>query len=173
MLTFFRPQQLPRTTEAGLVLAPDQKEGPSSSHTATENIYTAGTLEPWGCSALLPGPVLWQWEGSARVEEGPGAAGRVRVPQIEQRITTKLGSKSHVTFTSPRWMDWTHISCFQTYKHRLIGKCPHLCKPEEKQVVGALFFLLLMNGFLSMCAQVSIMGLVSVCEAVFVCLCWD
>lgn len=54
MLTFFRPRQLPRTTEAGLVLASDQKEGPSSSHTATENIYTAGTLEPWGSPTAKP-----------------------------------------------------------------------------------------------------------------------
>lgn len=78
MLTFFRPQQLPRTTKAGLVLASDQKEGPGTSHTATENIYTAGTLEPWGRSALLQGPVLGQlgesggsgWGGGG----GPGAS---------------------------------------------------------------------------------------------------
>lgn len=53
------------------MLAPDQKEGPRCSHTATENIYTAGTLEPRGYSLLLHGHapgrrenVGGEWEGA-------------------------------------------------------------------------------------------------------------
>lgn len=116
MLTFFRPRQLPRTTEAGLVLASDQKEGPSSSHTATENIYTAGTLEPWGRPALLQGPAPGQWERGRR---GGGRGdqvllGNVWGPRMEQRIMTTMSSlvltrccpcpKSHVYLHPPGLM---------------------------------------------------------------------
>lgn len=97
MLTFFRPQQLPRTTEAGLVLASDQKEGPSSSHTATENIYTAGTLEPWGRPALLQGPALGQWEGVRRGKGGPGASGECR----RSKDGAKDNDRYELTVTHP------------------------------------------------------------------------
>ncbi|MEQ2203082.1 hypothetical protein XENOCAPTIV_024081, partial [Xenoophorus captivus] len=90
--------QLPKTTKAGLVLAPDQKEGLSSSHTATENIYTAGTLEPWGRAALLPRPVLGL-EG--RAGQGGGDQVLLGVCKSSTEVAKCNNcSKSHVVFSS-------------------------------------------------------------------------
>lgn len=148
MLTFFRPQQLPRTTEAGLVLASDQKEGPSSSHTATENIYTAGTLEPWGRPTLLQGPAPGQWERGRRGWRGDQVLlGNVWGPRMEQRIMTTMSSlvltrccpcpKRHV-YLHPLWSDekarWTREWTQNTNKaHEGKRTCMHFHRHVTEQ----------------------------------------
>lgn len=124
MLTFLRPQQLPRTTEAGLVLEPDQKEGPNSSHTATENIYTAGTLEPWGCAALLPGPVL-------ALEGGAGRGGGNQVLLGDCR-SSEHSSKGHVSFTSISLMKGLKVLCANMCWWTQKCLCSYLCDSDGK-----------------------------------------